>query len=258
MLDELNRRDIPICAGAKSGLSSAEKPGIRHDFWPDVVPRPASEPGQSITTLERSMWMQSVLALIGPYTNAAMFERVRAGLFLKRRVVHMGGLIDAPGTGLPQWTAANDFNVQFDPRAVLELYSSFADITMVPMPIAMNAWITASDVDRIARSGSLGERLAGQIQTWGKEQEWSAIGHEHSALPDDLAGFMWDPLTALIAAGWKGAKTVQIKLTARLENGLVQFDVDEETGRPVDVVTEFDTTDFRETFLRAIERAQAS
>ena len=77
-------------------------------------------------------------------------------------------------------------------------------------------------------------------------------------MPDDRAGFMWDPLNALIAAGWKGAKTVHVKLTARLENGLVQFDVDEETGRPVDVVTEFDTTDFRETFLRAIERAQAS
>lgn len=257
VLETLNREDIPICAGARSGLSSNEKPGIRPNFWPDVVPLPATEPGQSIAVLERSMWMQSVLALVGPYTNGAMFERVRAGLLLKRRVVHMGGFITPPDAGLPQWTAADDFNVQFDPRAVQELYSSFADITMVPMSVAMNAWITHSDVDRIAQSGPLGTKLAGQLRSWGVEQKWSEIGREHVSLPDDLAGIMWDPLTALIATGWEGAVTEHMKLTPLLEDGLIRFVEDEENGRPVDVVTAFEGSEFRELFLSAIERAQA-
>lgn len=257
VLAALDRGDIPLCAGARSGLTKSEKPGIREDFWPDAPALPASEPGQSIATIERSMWMQSVLALIGPYTNAAMFERVRAGLFLKRRVVHIGGFIDAPVKGFPRWTAADDFNVQFDPRAVQELYSSFADITMVPMPVAMNAWITTEDVDRIARSGPLGEQLADQLRIWGSEQNWDEIGRDHSAFPDDLAGIMWDPLTALVAAGWDGVSVKRMQLTPTFEDGLIRFEANEETGRPVDVVTSFDGDAFRDIFLSALERAQS-
>lgn len=257
VLAHAGRDDIPLCAGARTGLTTNEKPGIREDFWPDVIPFPASEPGQSIGTLERSMWMRSALALIGPYTNGAMFERVRAGLFLKRRVVHMGGFIEAPAPGFPPWTEADDFTVQFDIRAVEELYSSFADITMVPMPVAMNAWITDSDIDRISRSGSLGSKLADQLRSWSLEQNWKETGQQHPALPDDLAGIMWDPLTALIATGWDGANTVQMTLTTEVEDGILRFVDDETNGRPVDVVTDFDGDSFREVFLSAIERAQA-
>lgn len=256
VLNHLGRNDIPLCAGAKMGLSSSETPGIRHEFWPDVSPLPPSEPGQSIATIERSMWMRSALVLIGPYTNGAMFERVRAGLLRSRRVVHMGGFIDPPAPGFPQWSAADDFNVQFDARAVQELYSSFADITMVPIPVAMNAWITDSDVDRVSRSGTLGTLLVAQLRTWADDQGWKTIGERHSALPSDLAGIMWDPLTALIATGWDGVSTETLQLTAKVEDGIVRFVQDPEDGRPVDVVTSFDGESFRETFLSAVERAQ--
>lgn len=257
VLEQMGRTNIPLCAGARVGLTTNEKPGIRTDFWPDVAPYPATEPGQSISILERSMWMQSVLALIGPYTNGAMFERVRAGLLRSRRVVHMGGFIEAPEAGFPQWTAADDFNVQFDTRAVQEVYSSYADITMVPMSVATNAWITESDTERIEKSGPVGSRLANQIRTWATEQRWKDIGANHDSLPNDLAGIMWDPLTALIATGWNGVTTTPMTLTTEMENGIIRFVQDEENGRPVDVVTSIDGSAFREEFLSAIETAQA-
>ncbi len=256
VLQAAGRTDIPVCAGARVGLTTSVRAGIRADFWPNVEPRPAREPGESITTLERSMWMRSVLTLIGPYTNGAMFERVRGGLMRERRVVHMGGYIFPPVAGYPQWTAADDFNVQFDTRALEELYKSFADITMVPMPVAMQAWITDGDVDRIEASGPLGQQLAGQVRAWGVDQDWREIGISHEALPDDLAGIMWDPVTALIATGWDGATLEEMNLMPYIENGIIQFEQDDENGRPVTVVTSIDTSSFREAFLRAIERAQ--
>ena len=256
VLEAASRTDIPLCAGARMGLTTSVRAGIREDFWPEVTPRPASEPGESITTLERSMWMRSVLTLIGPYTNGAMFERVRGGLMRERRIVHMGGYISPPAAGYPQWVAADDFNIQFDTRALEELYKSFADITMVPMPVAMQAWITQDDVERIEASGGLGQRLAGQIRVWGEDQNWREIGAGHEALPNDLAGIMWDPVTALIAAGWDGATREEMNLMPYIENGIIHFEKDDVNGRPVTVVTSIDTTSFRETFLRAIERAQ--
>lgn len=256
VLDQLGRTGIPLCAGARAGLTSPEKLGIRQDFWPQITLKPAQEPGQSIATIERSMWMRSVFTLIGPYTNGAMFERVRGGLMRERRVVHMGGFLESPAPGYPQLTAADDFNIQVDTRSLEELYKSFADITMVPIHVAIEAWITAADVDRIERSGAMGELLAAQLRIWANEQRWQDVGKAHEALPNDLAGIMWDPLTALIATGWEGATVERMALMPIIENGIITFEHDEKEGRPVDVVTRIDQAAFREIFLSAIERAQ--
>jgi inosine-uridine nucleoside N-ribohydrolase len=201
--------------------------------------------------------MNAVVALIGPYTNVAMLRRQRDEMLNGRRVVHMGGFIDPVPDGYPQWTASDDFNIQFDTRAVEELYRSLAEITMVPMPVAMQAWTRTDDVERIAASGPLGARLADQLRVWGQEQAWPRIGREHASLPDDLAGIMWDPVTALIAAGWDGATIERMKVRPVTENGTLHFERDEEHGRAIDVVTAIDTSSFRETFLGAIEIAQA-
>lgn len=256
VLQSLNRTDIPLCAGTRVGLSKREVLGIRADSWPDITPLPAKAPGESIATIERSMWMHSVLTLIGPYTNGAMFERVRGGLLRERRVVHMGGYLNAPAEGYPHLTAADDFNVQWDPRALEELYKSFADITMVPMPVAMNAWITEDDVDRIALSGPLGAQLAAQLRIWADEQHWAEHGRQYAAFPSDLAGIMWDPLAVLVATGWDGVAITPMRLMPYIQDDIIHFEVDDAEGRPVDVVTDVDTAAFRETFLQAIERAQ--
>ncbi len=258
VLEEVGRRNIPLCAGARMSLSKDPVLGVVLAYWPDVTPLPANMPGESIATIERSMWMRSVFTLIGPYTNGAMFERVRGGLLRERHIVHMGGYINPPSDGYPQWTAADDFNVQWDTRALEELYKSFADITMVPMPVAMHAWITTNDVERIAASGPLGARLAEQMRFWADDMHWSEIGQAHVGLPDNLAGIMWDPVTVLIATGWEGATIERMSLMPYIQDGIIHFEIDEAEGRPVDVVTAFDNAAFRDTFLTAIERAQAN
>lgn len=256
ILAAADRSEIPIIAGSKVSLSKADILGIREDFWNLVEPRPASYPGESVDGLERSLRNGSTLALIGPYTNAALFERVRSGMLMGRKVVHMGGFIQPAGEGYPQWSAPDDFNVQWDTRAAEDLYATGADITMVPMPIAMQAWITQSDVERISASGELGCKLATQMRRWSTDQQWTQIGQEHGAFPNDLAGIMWDPLTVLVACGWSGVEVVQMMLVPHVSEGVMTFVPDAERGVTVNVVTSVDTEAFRETFVSAIENAQ--
>ena len=256
VLSQAGRTGITVASGARKGLSSTTVAGIREEFWPEIQPVVASHPGQSLEMIENSLHRRAVLTLIGPHTNVAMLNKVLGTSLRGFRVVHMGGFIDEPADGYPKWTAADDFNIQFDPKATEVLYRTSADITMVPMPVAMQAWITGADVDRIARSGPLGERLAGQLRVWSADQNWAALGQTHDALPNDLAGIMWDPVTVLVAIGWQGAVIKQMNLKLVNENGIIRFVRDEEHGRAVDVVTAIDTDLFRTTFLEAIERAQ--
>lgn len=256
VLDSLGRTDIPLRSGARLGLTTSERADIRKEFWPDVMPELSADPEDSILALRRSLAMNAVVAVIGPYTNVAMLRRQRDEMLNGRRVVHMGGFLDPVPNGYPQWTPAEDFNIQFDTRATEELYQSSAVITMVPMPVAMQAWITTDDIERIAASGPLGARLAEQLQVWGTEQDCAHTGREHAELPNNLAGIMWDPATALIAAGWDGATIERANVMPVVEDGVLHFERDDERGRPVDVVTAIDTASFRETFLAAIEAAQ--
>ncbi len=257
VLHTLGKGAVPLRSGARMGLTTPERAGMRQDFWPDAPALLSPDPEESIMALRRSLAMNAAVALIGPYTNVAMLRRQRDEMLNGRRVVHMGGFLDPVPDGYPQWTAAEDFNIQFDTRAVEELYRSPASITMVPMPVAMQAWITSADLLRIAASGPLGAQLADQLTVWGQDQQWSRIGREHASLPDDLAGIMWDPVTALVASGWTGAGIERIPVTPVTEDGVLHFERDEEQGRAVDVVTGIDTALFRETFLTAIENAQA-
>lgn len=256
VLELAGRTDISVTSGAKIGLTSPTKAGVREEFWPDIIPSLASHPGEALEMIEKSLHRRSVLTLIGPQTNVAMLNKVLGTSLRGFRVVHMGGFIEPPAAGFPQWVARDDFNIQFDPKATEVLYATSADITMVPMPIAMQAWITDGDVERIQRSGPLGERLATQLRIWGADQNWREIGQQHDAFPNDLAGIMWDPVTVLIATGWDGATIETMKLSLVNEEGVIRFEVDDENGRPVDVVTAIDSASFRSAFIGAIETAQ--
>lgn len=257
ILEAVGRTDIPLHSGARMGLTTSERPGIREDFWPDVAPRLSPDPGDAIASICRSLAMNAVITMIGPQTNIAMMRRQRDEMLNGRRVVHMGGFIRPATDGYPQWPDADDFNIQFDTRAVEELYGSTALITMVPMPVAMQAWIIDADIERIAGTGLLGQRLADQLRTWGADQNWQDIGQQHTALPNDLAGIMWDPVTALVATGWDGATIEPMNLVLVAEDGVIHFERNSAIGRPVNVVTAIDTAAFRSRFLDAIDTANA-
>lgn len=258
VLEMLGRTDIPLSAGAKVSMTKYEPadPIISDErYWPDIPPL-AAAPGDSVQRLERSMWMRSDLIVIGPYTNAAMFERMRAGLYRERRIYLMGGWLDAPADDLPQWSLADDFNVQWDTRALEEVFKSFAHLTIVPTPTAMRATLTERDLPRLRASGPVGELIANQLRAWADDQSMREVGRANDGLPDDLLNFMWDPLTVAAACQWEGIQRESRQLMPYLEGGLMHYE-ESEDGREIEIVTGFDAEAFHELLLTAIERAQS-
>ena len=73
-------------------------------------------------------------------------------------------------------------------------------------------------------------------------------------LPDDLLNFQYDPVACAVAVGWLGATIATVPLRPAVDAAGLRFEP-VETGTPVAVVLDVDGTDFAETWLRAIERA---
>jgi purine nucleosidase len=102
----VGREDIPVVAGAALSLTTlATADPVLGDerHWPvDIAPSP-SPPGAALELLRRSLDTGATIVAIGPYTNLAMLEVARAGSLAQQSVVVMGGWVEPPAAGLPQW-----------------------------------------------------------------------------------------------------------------------------------------------------------
>jgi purine nucleosidase len=108
------RSGIPVIAGAGATLTGNQ---ARPDgLWPELPPRPAA-PGAALDLLAASVATGSTIVAIGPLTNLGLLETVRPGTLAGADVVAMGGYLDPPADGLPQWGPEMDWNIQFDTRA---------------------------------------------------------------------------------------------------------------------------------------------
>jgi inosine-uridine nucleoside N-ribohydrolase len=95
-LDLAGRSDIPIAAGAEFSQSRAESAGAEKAHWPaDIAPRP-DLPGTAADLIDRSVESGATIVAIGPYTNLTALPPGTP-------VVAMGGWIDPPAAGLPDW-----------------------------------------------------------------------------------------------------------------------------------------------------------
>jgi inosine-uridine nucleoside N-ribohydrolase len=118
---------------------------------------------------------------IGPWTNLALLEIARPGSLTGVPVVATGGWTGL-GTGLPQWGPEMDFNVQQDTRAA-EIVAATADLTLVPLPATLKAYLRAADLPRLRACGPLGELLARQGKAQGLDYEMAEMGRLHAGLP---------------------------------------------------------------------------
>jgi purine nucleosidase len=255
LLHLADRDDIPLAAGAEvssTTLGQAD-PVIDERQWPaSITPRP-SPPGAALDLLERSLDAGATLVAIGPYTNLALLEITRAGSLNRQPVVVMGGWVQPPMPGLPQWGPDMDFNVQWDTRAA-EVVASTAQLTMVTLPATLNAHLSRADLPRLRAAGPLGQLLARQGEAHGQAYQMEKLGSEHSGLPDDLLNFQYDPVACAVALGWAGATVEDMRLRALQRDGVLSFEPNSK-GRLTRVVVDVDGAAFRETWLSAVEAA---
>ena len=93
------------------------------------------------------------------------------------------------------------------------------------------------DLPRLRAAGPLGRLMATQADAYRDQEGKRALGQAHPGLPDDLANFHHDPLTAAVATGWPGVTIGNLELD----------------GRRVDLVTGVDGPSFGEHWLSTVE-----
>ena len=251
------RVDIPLAAGAEISSTTLRRADPVEDerHWPvSITPRP-SPPGAALDLLSSSLDAGAMLVAIGPYTNLALLEIARAGSLARQPVVVMGGWVQPPAPGLPEWGPDMDFNVQWDTRAA-EVVAATARLTLVTLPATMNAHLRRADVPRLQAAGPLGQLLARQGEAHGQTNQMEKLGREYSGLPDDLLNFQYDPLACAVALGWPGATVEEMQLQPVRKQEVLSFQLHPE-GRSTWVVLGVDGTAFRETWLAAVEAASS-
>jgi purine nucleosidase len=249
------RDDIPLAAGAEVSSTTLARADPVDDerHWPAHITHRPSPPGAALDLLGRSLDAGATLVAIGPYTNLALLEISCAGSLAREPVVVMGGWVQQPAPGLPQWGPDMDFNVQWDTRAA-EVVAATARLTLVTLPATLNAHLCRTDLPRLRAVGPLGQLLARQSEAHGQTNQMEKLGREHAGLHDDLLNFQYDPVACAIALGWSGATVEDIRLRPVQRDGALFFQPHPE-GRPTRVVLDVDGAAFRETWMSAVKGA---
>jgi purine nucleosidase len=249
------REDVPVAAGAGASLTTLALHrstwGDRR-YWPDPVePRP-SPPGDALDLLASSIDSGATIVAIGAYTNLALLAVNRPGILDGVRVVAMGGWIDPPAAGLPQWGAEMDWNVQCDTRAAEILLATGADVTLATLPVTMLAQLRTAHLPRLRAAGALGRLLALQAETHAVEYDMTAMGRAHAGLADDLLNFQYDAAACAVALRWAGATTRQVSLATTITADVLRFRRTP-TGRTRDVLVDIEADAFADTWLDCVE-----
>jgi purine nucleosidase len=254
-LELLGRNDVPVAAGAEASLTTLRVAEPMPHYWPSTVAPLPSPPGAALDLLTQSIDQGAIIVAIGPSTNLALLEVARPGSLSRTRIVIMGGWVDPPAAGLPQWGPEDDWNVQWDTRAA-EIVAAVADLTLVTLPVTLKAHLRAADLPRLRASGPLGALIARQSELRAEEASFHNLGREYPGLPDDLLNFHYDPLACAVALGWPGVVIEEMRLSPMLEKDVLRFQLDPD-GRQIRVVKDVDGSVFSETWLTAVEAAQA-
>ncbi len=245
--------NIPVAAGANGSLSGYRVyptiPALDR-YWPDVAVPPASPPGAALDLLAESAEAGAVIVAIGPWTNLALLEIARPGLLARTRVVAMGGYVEAPGPGLPQWGPDMDYNVQQDTIAARIVWER-CNALLVPLTVGLEVALRAEHLPALRPANPLARLVAAQGKMHGTDDDMSGLGRAHQRLPDDLLNFHYDPLACAVALDWDGVSVEELHLSARMESNILAFPRDA-NGKRTRVAVAVDGPRFEAEWLAAV------
>ena len=262
------RTGTPVATGAYGFLG-----GMPHDiqnedgrYWPGLQTVAPSPPGSALDLLCKSAASGATVIAIGPYTNLALAEASRPGVFANCNVVLMGGYTGLPAAGLPQMPASWDYNVQCDTVAARIVYERM-DPLIVPLGITLEVWLRGEELPELRSGGPLSNLVALQaelqgadsrvdralVELQGADSGVSPLVAANAGLPRDLLNFQYDPLACAAALGWDCVEVSQVRLAVRDIGGYLQLDAAED-GPLRRVVTAVDSAAFSARWRECVRR----
>lgn len=246
--------DIPVQAGAGVTLTDRR----RYDstatdprYWPIPVTPEVPSPGAALELLAHSLSEGATIVAIGAATNLALLEVLQPGILSSAQVVFMGGWVEEPAPGFPNWGPDADWNVQCDQLAA-RIVASEATVTLVPLAATVKVWLRALHLPRLRAAGPVGQLLARQSELYARDKDIETLPAQYPGLPSDLLNFHHDPLAAAVALNWPGAHVESARLSLSLRGESLWFEPDD-AGRLMNVVTDVDGAAFSEYWLHTIE-----
>ncbi len=255
VLKTADRIGVPIAPGSDTTLTGGKYRSTAEDsrFWNLTVEPLRDRPTAFLDLLLENVTQGATVLAIGGFTNLAMLELIRPGSLTDVPVVAMNGWFGVAGPSMAPWGHEFDFNTQVDVRAA-EIVAATANLTLMPLPVAMHATLKGRHLSRLRAAGPLGSLLADQSELHRDASGFVHLAETWPGIPDDLTNFHWDPVTAAVALGWNGAQIEERRLSSRTHDGVLRF-VDDPAGRLHRVVTSVDGSAFDELFLASVERA---
>ncbi len=176
LLDLAGRPDVPVARGAAGPLVVAATyedghvhghDGLGDLTWED--PATPESPEHAVDLIARlAREAPLTIVAIAPLTNVALLRARHPGIESRiERLVIMGGASFAGNV-----TAAAEFNVWFDPEAAASVLSGPWPITLMPLDLTHQAWLTDADLAYFAGLGTeVGTRVAGMLEPYASYHE---------------------------------------------------------------------------------------
>lgn len=221
-------------------------------YWPEPISPAPSPVQEAIELLKSSIESGATIVGIGPYTNLSLLEAQHPGILSQAKITLMGGAIDPPRSGYPNWGPPLDYNLQADVSSARRVLEN-ASPTLIPLSATVETALREAHLDPLRESGALGKLIARQAEAFAAdEKELAGFGARYPGLPDDFINFLHDPLACAVASGWdEGIEITKTPVLLEDQEGWLSLRVDP-AGKPIRVVTRVDGARFSQFWLETV------
>lgn len=160
------------------------------------------------------------LVTVGPVTNLALALQMEPALpEMLGPVTIMGGIVDK---SLVAWPASFETNLNGDPLAAEIVLGSSLDMTLVPLEVTLQVYLSRSDRDRLAgRGGPLAQKLIRLIDEMREPFLAFSTKYGLDGSNFDERTYLHDPLAVHVALGGEHATLTDAHVAVEYEGQIL-------------------------------------
>ena len=260
------KQGVPVIAGRSRPLRRSSVPDFHwHQMWghegagvltpaerrlPDADPTREDAARFIIGAAERAAG-QLGLVTVGPVTNLALALQMEPGLpEILGPVTIMGGIVDKSAVA---WPASFETNLNGDPLAAAIVLGSALDMTLVPLEVTLQVFLSRADRNRLARAGGpLSQKLVRLIEEM--RAPFLAFSEKYGLDGSnfDERTYLHDPLAVHVALGGKHATLQDAHVAVEYEGQILRTIAHPERSPNMRVCTAVDGLAFVAEWLEAV------